>query len=362
MASIPFAFLHYSALAEETGYEFIYNSSELVSNLTDEIYQNSPGFNVELVQEVDKYLPSLIKLHKNGRYTKLDHELDMLKTLISDFSLLNESAYVNGNIELEIAKKSSKKDLDSVSVFTLDLNQEKIMDNSGHVLTNREMQKQNMRKKIVSKKTNYLPSNWQLSQGQLEEVTYKNFSSSRSGTKHYTHNFNMVWNQGDMFFAKSPSSSKGIIPNIQGEWNHVGMYSEGKIFHAFPDSKGVSIVDLSWWKQYKTLSQVGFTWQLKKPSGAASSMAAYKEITSRINSYLKSQLNTPYDFGLKKDHSTQYCSKLVWNALRYGYKDNRWLSEEGRKVDFDSNGGLFVMPEDIYNHRNAKRRRGFHGR
>lgn len=205
-----------------------------------------------------------------------------------------------------------------------------------------------------------MPSNWQLSPSQSEEITYNDFSLSRSSPKNYVHNFNMVWNQGDMFFAKSPSSSKGIIPNIQGEWNHVGMYSEGKIFHAFPDSKGVSIVDLSWWKQYKTLNQVGFSWQLKKPSGPASSMAAYQEITSKINLYLRLQLNTPYGFGLLKDHSTQYCSKLVWNALRYAFKDNEWLSEEGRKVEFG--GGLYVMPEDIYNHPNAIFRRGFYGK
>ncbi|MEJ6124010.1 hypothetical protein MT390_19420 [Vibrio sp. 2-Bac 85] len=149
---LPFYFLHYSVLAEEIDYNLLYNSSELVNNLTDDIYQNSPNFNVELIQEVDKYLPSLINLHKNGSYKKLDHELEMLRSLINDVSLINEEAYVNGNLEFEVARSHFRKPQtqpqDSVNI----LNQETMMDNSGHVFTNREMQKQNMRKKIISKK------------------------------------------------------------------------------------------------------------------------------------------------------------------------------------------------------------------
>lgn len=361
---LPSVLLNPYVWAKEADYKFLYNASELVNNLSDDIYQNSPDFRVQLTQEVDKFIPSLIELHKTGDDKELDRELEILRLFIDKVSLIDEEAYISGNIEDDIdidnshVKKTKNRDENK---SPLDESPEIIMDNSGHVLTESEMLADKVKPKVVSKKITYLPSDWNLSLKSDEESIYNNFRSSR--VKHYNHNFNMVWNQGDMFFAKEPSSSKGIISNIQGEWNHVGMYSEGDIYHAFPDSKGVSVVGLDWWKQYRTLAQVGFSWKLKKPSGPASSMAAYEEITFMVNAYLKSQLHTPYGaFGLKKDHSTQYCSKLVWNALRYAFKDNRWLSEEGRKVDFDSDGGLWVMPVDLYKHPDVFLRRTFVGK
>lgn len=88
------------------------------------------------------------------------------------------------------------------------------------------------------------------------------------------------------------------------------------------------------------------------PSDNSFSTVYNARITARgiYDYWIKGKLGTDYKFYSPKwSTSSTYCSKFAWEAHEFQFPMNPFMHTYMDTVDFDSNGGWWVTPDNIKN-------------
>lgn len=114
-----------------------------------------------------------------------------------------------------------------------------------------------------------------------------------------------------------------------GFWKHAAIWRKGQIVHAPGDNKKVRYDAGNDWKNWFDAASVLGVWA----SGSLRADAA---------NYASNQVGEDYWIWTPKlSENSWYCSKLPWSG--YYWKSSGWW-----RTDLDSNGGYWVVPDDLW--------------